>query len=457
MLMTLLVGFQVSLCRDRSRCLRLLILSVFLQIHFTDLMASPTIGPKGSFWYFAESHFPWNDAYAIDTVYNEYPQNFGGTTWGVGDFQWNIPREWRIGTGSATQYTSLLHHFLSDAVGKATISKVEPDRFLKMQTTPRPIFSRRIKEMHTRNTKPVWIASMLTLLIGGYPVLGSIVHPDQTRSIRAVSSGPSPNSADATKTMPGKPTHLEEGNQGERYNEMLLRIKAARQSREVSELARLGEEIEITWSNLNPTSYASLMLEVCNALSSTDLKDDTQYVLEQKYASLVLSKQLEIPVVTEAKLVLHLQDDIEYIKGQVSTAEWAQQRRAKADIWLRTWQRLNAAIDPNFDFKDLPLMNVPLPPGVSGPAGMSPLHIKDPAIRERYQQAIDENDKKATAYRVQLALYQERETYGKALEAYLVRAYSRPPESRHELETILKAHLVEDRLSSSILGKMSRK
>ena len=60
---------------------------------------------------------------AIDTIYNEYPQNFGGTPWGVGDFQWNIPRQWRVGTGSAIQFTSLLHHFVSDAAGKGTISK----------------------------------------------------------------------------------------------------------------------------------------------------------------------------------------------------------------------------------------------------------------------------------------------------------------------------------------------
>ena len=311
--------------------------------------------------------------------------------------------------------------------------------------------------MHTRNTKAVWTTSMLTLLIGGYLVLGSIVHPDQTLSVRAVGGGASQNSAEATKPMPGKPTLLHEGNQAERYNQMLLRIKAARQSRELSELARLGEEIEIAWGAVNTTSYASLMLEICNALSSTDLKDDTQYVLEQKYASLVLSKQLDIPVITETKLVSHLQDDIEYNKGQLSTAEWAKQRRTKADIWLRTWQRLNTAIDPNFDFEDLPLSNVPLPPGVPGPAGMSPSHIKDPVLRERYQQAIDENERKAAAHRIQSALHRERETYGRAMQTYLIRAYSRPPENRQELEAILKAHSVDDRLSSSILGKMSRK
>lgn len=60
---------------------------------------------------------------ALDTIYNEYPQNYGGPTWGAGDFQWDIPREWRVGTGTGIQFTSLLHHFVSDAVGKGTVSK----------------------------------------------------------------------------------------------------------------------------------------------------------------------------------------------------------------------------------------------------------------------------------------------------------------------------------------------
>lgn len=73
---------------------------------------------------------------AVDTVYNEYPQNYGGTTWGVGDFQWNIPREWRVGTGSATQYTTLLHHFVSDSTGKGTISKDGAGPFSKNASDP---------------------------------------------------------------------------------------------------------------------------------------------------------------------------------------------------------------------------------------------------------------------------------------------------------------------------------
>jgi hypothetical protein len=60
---------------------------------------------------------------ATDTVYNQYPPNYGSTMWGNGNFTWNIPWQWHVGTGSATQLTILIHHFVSDATGKGTISK----------------------------------------------------------------------------------------------------------------------------------------------------------------------------------------------------------------------------------------------------------------------------------------------------------------------------------------------
>jgi hypothetical protein len=263
-------------------------------------------------------------------------------------------------------------------------------------------------------------------------------------------------SADIRKTLPLGPRPIQGAEVKEMHTQMLLRIKAARESRDMRELAKIGDEIETTWSSLDAGYYASLMLEVCNALSSTDLKDDDQYILEQKYASLVLSKQLEIPITIEANLVFHIQDDLQYVKRQLDTDEWAERRRDKAEIWLRTWQRLTSAIDPNFDFKDLPLTNIPLPRGVSGAAGMSPDYIKEPALRAQYQSAIYENSKKAETYRIQFALYKTRETYGKAMGAYLIRVYSRPPDNPQEIEASLKAHLLDDNIRTRILDKLRK-
>jgi hypothetical protein len=309
-----------------------------------------------------------------------------------------------------------------------------------------------MKAMKTLYTKAVWTISVVAVLIGGYIVLA---HPP-------IGRGLSPRGADSVETrmptntgrvLPTGPSSIQDVKLKDMLTQMLLRIKAARESRDMNELVKLGDEIEATWSNLDTGYYASLMLEVCNALSSTDLKDENQYVLEQKYALLVLGKQLGIPVAIEANLVLHLQEDIEYTKGQLNTEQWIERRRNNAEIWLRTWQHLNAAIDPNFDFKDLPWENVPLPPGISGSSGMAPDQIKDPTLRARYQSAIDANNKKAEAYRTQSALHRTRDTYRKVMEAYLIRSYSRPPDNTKELEAKMRKHLVDEETRERILNE----
>jgi hypothetical protein len=242
--------------------------------------------------------------------------------------------------------------------------------------------------------------------------------------------------------------------QKDMHTQMGLRIKAARDSRNMGELEKLGNEIEATRGNLDPGSYAALMLEVSNALSSTDLKDDKQYVLEQKYASLVLSKQLPIPADLEAKLVLHLQEDIEYTKAQLTPEQWSEKRREKAEVWLRTWRHLNAAIDPNLNTKDLPWENVPLPAGANGVAGQSPDQIKDPTLRGQYQKAVDANEKKAETFRTQTRLRSLRETYVIVMENYLVRSYSRAPRNLAEIETSLKKYSVDESTRTKILNRI---
>lgn len=236
--------------------------------------------------------------------------------------------------------------------------------------------------------------------------------------------------------------------------EIRLRIKAARETRNMIELERLGDEIETKRNNLKDGDYAALMLDVSNALSSTDLSDDKQYVLAQKFATLVLGKQLSLPADLEAKLVLHLQEDIEYTKGQLSPEEWVEKRRTRSETWLRTWRHLNDAIDPSFNVNDLPLANVPPPAGVAGPAGMAPEQIKDPELRARYQRAIDANNQKAERNRTQLTLRRTQDMFGNVMEAYLVRSYSRPPLNAGELEANLKKYSVDAATRARILEKL---
>ena len=293
------------------------------------------------------------------------------------------------------------------------------------------------------NRKLIWTVSICTLLLGCVVLASEISIPRAAPGLSGVAAND--NSAPDSRRRQGREDMREQ---------ISLRIKAARDSHNMSELEKLGNEIEESRGNLDSGTYAALMLEVSNALSSTNLNDDKQYVLAQKYASLVLSKRLAIPADLEAKLVLHLQEDIEYTKAQLTTEEWVEKRRNKAEIWLRTWQHLNAAIDPNFNFKDLPLENVPLPAGANGAAGMATDQIKDPTLREQYRNAVAANDKKAEAYRTQSILYRTRETFLAVMENYLSRSYSRPPENLNELEASLRTHSVDQSTRDRILKRI---
>src|ERR1044072_2150486 len=77
---------------------------------------------------------------AIDTIYNQYPQGYGGTRWGMGEFRWDIPQEWRVGTAAAAQYTTHLHLFQSDNAGGASISKGGAGPFQRYPNDPNSSF-----------------------------------------------------------------------------------------------------------------------------------------------------------------------------------------------------------------------------------------------------------------------------------------------------------------------------
>lgn len=305
--------------------------------------------------------------------------------------------------------------------------------------------------MRNISRRAMWAVFVCTVLIGSYLVLKSVIASTRVQNPQQVTM----------KGMSGIPTQpalelerqsAQNINSKDMFTQTLAHIKAAREARDINELERVGDAIELNWDKLDASSYASLMLEVCNALSSTNLSGDNQYNLEQKYASLTLSKQLQIPADLEAQLVLHLQEDIEYVKGQLNKEEWQEKRLNKAELWLRTWHHLNMAIDPNFDFKDLPLESVPLPPGVAGTAGMSPDMIQDPNLRAQYQSAIEANRRKAENFRTQSALYKMREIFRERMKSYLIRAYSRPPEKTKELEEVLRKYFVDENMLTSLLN-----
>lgn len=236
----------------------------------------------------------------------------------------------------------------------------------------------------------------------------------------------------------------------------LGRIESFRGSRNLDELVKVADEVESRWSNRRASDYAELMLRVSDTLSSVDFDNEEQYVLAQKYAKAALQKAAEMPVDLQLHLILHLRADIEYERGGVRGEEWVKVRNAKTKMWLQGWQQLRLQMNRSFDFNDVPSINVSLPAGAIGVAGMSPAQIKDPKVRAEYEDAIAANARKAEEYRRQYKLRQLDQLFSPKAEEYVVRAYSREPANLSELKQLLETYIDDYALREKILNEVTK-
>lgn len=236
----------------------------------------------------------------------------------------------------------------------------------------------------------------------------------------------------------------------------LGRVESFRASRNLDELVKVADDIENRWSGRRASDYAELMLRVSDTLSSVNFNDQRQYVFAQKYAEAALQKAAEIPVDLQLHLILHLRADIGYERGEVKGEEWARVRNTKTKMWLQGWQQLRLQMNRSFDFNDVPSLNVSLPAGATGVAGMSPAQIKDPKLRAEYEDAIAANARKAEEYRRQYKLRQLDQLFSPKAEEYVVRVYSRDPANLSELKQLLEAYIDDYALREKILNEVTK-
>jgi hypothetical protein len=242
------------------------------------------------------------------------------------------------------------------------------------------------------------------------------------------------------------------------YRKVISHIESFRDSKDLDSLEKFAGEIEVKWYRMNRIYYFDLILHICELFSSISFNDyDRQLSFTQKYANLALGKSGEIPLKIELHLLLHLQEDIEYLRGETKGEAWSRQRNRKAKMWFRGWHRLEQEIDPNFDFSDLPMENVIPPAGVDLRAGIAPEHIKDLKLRAEYEAAIAKNRQKAEAYNKQYKLRQLDKLFSPKAEQYIINAYSRSPFSLEELESYLELYIEDVETRSRILDAVKKK
>ena len=238
------------------------------------------------------------------------------------------------------------------------------------------------------------------------------------------------------------------------YRQERARIEALRKSfspgptNDLKEYEKFADEIQHKWSRRNKEYYGRLMLQVCGPLSSGNFKDDRRHELARKYALSVLEKPDAIPLRLELELTGHVMTDM-YSRNAPKGEDFAQRRKRDVQIRLHAWKRLIDAIDPNWDPNERLSVHVDLPPGVSGDSGMSPERIKDPALRAKYEAAMQKNRQRIERRTEQSRLRGWLKKFPNRAEIYIIRAYSKAPFNLKELEEYLDKYIADSKTTKT--------
>ncbi|MCD4825741.1 MAG: hypothetical protein K8S55_14200 [Phycisphaerae bacterium] len=124
---------------------------------------------------------------------------------------------------------------------------------------------------------------------------------------------------------------------------------------------------------------------------------------------------------------------------KVSGKEWQVLREQLVEYRLHLWRRINKIIDPSWNPKDVPFLNL-MPGGVGYPAGVAPEAIKEPEIRKKYEAALEANRKKSKKYSEQRAARDLRDNCLPNLKKAIGDDYEKGPTTADDLD-VLKAYL----------------
>lgn len=240
------------------------------------------------------------------------------------------------------------------------------------------------------------------------------------------------------------------------YQEAVSRLEPLRDSRDLNTLEKMVGELEQELRQAGGEDYSRFMLYVCNLLSSYNFGNfERQTRLLHRYADAALKNAPIIPLEVELQLLAHLEEDFEGAEAGEHLEQWTEKRRARTEQWLRAVQRLDNETQKDFNFADLPQVNI-APPVTNLPSGIAPEAIEDPVMRKVYEAAIERNRLKAETFARQWDLRDLRNRYWPIGVRYIARAYSRPPLDEAELQQLLNEHLSDEGSKTGILDAARR-
>jgi len=250
------------------------------------------------------------------------------------------------------------------------------------------------------------------------------------------------------------------------FSRDFTRAITLRNSKDIKGLESLVNEIQSKWFRKDKKRYGALMVNTLRSWASACRRSDKKPPMNiiRQYANQVLStydpnKPDNISIETEFALVSILHGQYEYMKGERTDEEWASYRRKGTERFFHAWQRLENAIDENWDPNDIPELNVSPPKGIGIPGipGMSPELIKDPVLRAEYEKAIERNREKIKIRNEQIKLRNIKKMYFRIVEKYLVSTYSIPPYDNEEFGKYLNKFTTDEKTRARIVDALTQK
>lgn len=214
----------------------------------------------------------------------------------------------------------------------------------------------------------------------------------------------------------------------------IRQIEALHKVENLPALAEEAHALEEKWRG--EPAYFARVLQLADTAHSIFFPDRPAHdALIRDIVLTALDQPVEPPAEIAVKLIQHLPVEPDSQHHGVEGEAWELLRCRQAKAWLRGWQRLDVAIDPNFDPDDVPAANLDAPGGL--PSGAAPEAVADPDQRAVYDAALAANRAKAERYREQIELRRTRMPYMYQAREALAALYRQPPAARTELDRLL--------------------
>jgi hypothetical protein len=233
-------------------------------------------------------------------------------------------------------------------------------------------------------------------------------------------------------------------------------IDALQAAKDVDGLRKLAAEAKTEWLPAKNAEYYPVILDLCVALNSTAPTPEG-YEAMRGLAVSVIDSPGEKPPQILGKLCLLLQGDPDYSRGQLRGEAWITERRRRTERWFTVWksirEQLAALPEPSGPLN----INVSPPVETGLPSGVGPEAVKDPALRKRFEEAIEKNTRNGNTYRKKHDLADFEKRFAADAKRNFIETYSKPPFETDELAKNLQEYGVPPSDRDAILKEVKRR